>query len=391
MNNVSSFYDASSERLAIPPLTTSLSLDSLIIQENDEEKDDEASIVHSRSRGMSVDIGFGFGDDYDRETPSGAHDQELQEDDEDEEIKQIRTANILQRTVYMELEKLKNSEVDSSEHPMLQGDVNDEGSERVVTGELRSKVAASLSASAVLASVMSDAKFDSWQEGFSMYLEKRRSQAAAEQEHHSEARTGQGIAMRHSSLTTGLSGDKESVFDTSGRTTSSTMSSSLAEKRPPKGGFLFGDVDWKLATSKKSETSAGDCNNTFVTSSNQSPTIERREITTKSHSEPELVVNKIAGPSDLFTINEVRTPPNSASRSLDHQLSLELEDTLVHDEYQSKMQPGVLGSPDIDVSVSALHISMPRGHSFLSFAFSFSCYLIVVLTYMLCRFHGETR
>jgi hypothetical protein len=292
-NNVSSFFDTTAERMSmsIPALTTSLSFDSLIIQ--DEEEDcvsDVLPLPLSRSRGMSQD----FPADFDLDTaqspvhpPSQLEPQEDGDGEEEEEIKQIRTANLLQRTLYMELEKLKNTDAESSEHPLLQGEVRGEDSELLVTGELKNKSlfsggayvsagGAGSSIASIISSVMQETQFDTWQEGFSLYLERRLSQQSQQQEHTQQEQEQRGTCGKLSggealSATTGCSQtqtqSQEAVSsnarasassshgDGSGGTitninTSISRSIGIAhlEKKPDKETFLFSNVNWASAS-----------------------------------------------------------------------------------------------------------------------------------------------
>ena len=197
--NVSSFFDTSSDKnpFAPPPLTTSLSFDSIQLREEEEAVDfsnlrgNENVVLPIRENG--------------RISPavSAAGDQE--DDDDEEEIRHIRAANLMQRTLYIELEKLKNT--DTEPETGQDGPVrSDDNSELLVNGELRSKVASQVN------TIVND-KFSSWEDDFSQYLERRRS----------------------------LVGEEESNEEATG---SSEDLDYNAEKRSSQGGFLFSNVDW---------------------------------------------------------------------------------------------------------------------------------------------------
>mmetsp|Transcript_12657 Transcript_12657/g.20559 ORF Transcript_12657/g.20559 Transcript_12657/m.20559 type:complete len:1601 (+) Transcript_12657:232-5034(+) len=341
MNNVSSFFDTTSERQGAPLITSSLSFDSLIIPEGNHDDDDDGGGVGNISRGKSHD----FGEELDLSRHLDPH-QAVTDESEEEEIKQIRTANLLQRTVYMELEKLKNPDVDSTEHPMLQGEVKEgEDSERLVTGDLRSKAstASSLSASSVLASVMGDVKFESWQEGFSLYLERsqRQSQTMIKQDEEGEG-AGRSQRVVSEPVTATAAGTGIAYTDGSSASTSSSTplapGSKLQEKRPRGGGgFLFGDMNWSQAglssATAASSSSTPPLRIQHKPGDHQHLIVDPQKSLMKSLSEPSFLEVMVP---PLSTIVEGNTPlgtpqvtptktQSRKSQTLDKMTSLELE------------------------------------------------------------------
>ena len=237
LNNVSSFYDTTAERSTFPMIKSSLSLDNIMVPDDSDDENDTVVLMHgNRSRGVSDDAKDDFGKGKLSPSP----------DDEDDEITQIRTANLMQRTLFTELEKLKNTDAETSEHPLLQGEIRNEESEVLVTGELKSK--ATPSTANIIATIMNEAKFDSWQEGFSLYLQTHRRLSGAGNDNLEELKKCNAG-----------SGSPLILSPTFGTPDKSSQNSFVPwEKRPEKGAFLFGDIDWSTATSvEKNNESEG--------------------------------------------------------------------------------------------------------------------------------------
>ena len=291
----------------MPLLTTSLSFDSLIIQEDD---DDSELHVFPRMNGDNEEF-ENDGYPLNKSPYNPSRPDAEPEEEEDDEIKQIRTANLLQRTLFTELEKLKHNDTETSEHPLLQGEVRCEDSELLVTGELKGKgmsvtggsglssSSASSSIESIISGVMSETAFDTWQEGFSLYLQKRQQQQQQQQQQHQQSEgqceTG-GEENKHplheSPITASTAAaaiarraisDNNRKSGAAGRSPPGGTISNMndLEKKPNKGGFLFGNVDWSAARTGTDGTPGGP-----------------------------------SSTSELFTIKEVLTPTkNSPSQS----------------------------------------------------------------------------
>lgn len=358
MNNASSFYDASTERLSMPPLTTSLSFDSLVMPD-ESEGDHSEFILPGRSRGRSRGLSQELGEEgatscsthSKQKSPLPFHSsrdhqdtnhldsatnvkeenkdkEEEEEQEKQEEIKQIRTANLLQRTLYMELQREQRGGVEHSEHPLLQGEVRSEDSELLVTGELKGKQHNLLSSSlsfaegtgaggsssssssivSIIASVMNEeTPFDTWQEGFSLYLQKRMQKQVQQHESSSVLTTstpsdssssggpGAETGTIHISSSSGCSGAE-----------TSSKSSVTLEKKPAKHSFLFRDMDWTAVDRPPSQGLTEPAASTAGVNT-------ATDITTAHASEPLFTINEVGTPTKTLGKNVFIVPPSSPS------------------------------------------------------------------------------
>lgn len=355
MNNVTSFFDTSIERAAAPILTSSLSFDSICFTDAD---DDDCG----KSHGMSMS--HGVTEEFGQHKGAVAPLLNEQEDDSDEEFKQIRTANLLQRTLYMELEKIKNSTAEFSEHPMLQGEVRSQDSEVFVTGELRSKAFLSVTAcTEAIATVMNDSSTLSWQAGFSVYLQRRRSQSA-EVDEEQQKQLQQNASMADSVVSTRAGGiASDGAFrrgDNSATAMGDSVSSDtkLLEKRPPKGQFLFGNVNWSAAGAGSTSTRSPDLSGNSASNSDAglSPAAsapcqvfaQPRPLNFQACLFSELQMSTTGG-SELFTIVESLTPTKDLGGGLDSPCEEQLRLRRAHSMGSSPLGSEAKAAPPVGV------------------------------------------
>jgi hypothetical protein len=275
------------ERVSMPTIATSLSFDSLmeISQESPrdlviigEDSEEGGGSVSSRSRGRSQEW---------RHDIEGGEEGEGEEEGEgkeeqDEEVTLIRAANLLQRSLYVELERLKLQQERGggegpvcSEHPMLQGEVRSPQSEVLANGELRSK--------AIPAAV-------TWQESFSLYLQRRRGE--------DEGR-GPGPGPGPNS---GRGGDKGSTDETA---TATLICTRQADQRPS---------DTTIVTSPSTAIATG--MGTTASVLPPLPAQSRPHILpypSSSQTQPQPPLPSLLLPDHLFTIAEAPSPPRTGT------------------------------------------------------------------------------